>query len=56
MFHVYWAATALLTMFIVGVIIVMLRWGPQLCKLRHTAIPDERDWGRKSYDHNISYS
>lgn len=56
MFHVYMAGPALLTMFIVGIIIILLRWGPDLCKVRHTAIPDERDWSKKSYDHTISYA
>lgn len=56
MFHVYWAGTAFLTMFIVGVIIVMLRCGPALCKVRHTTLSDEKDWGRESYDHSISYA
>ncbi|KAL3276045.1 hypothetical protein HHI36_020774, partial [Cryptolaemus montrouzieri] len=50
MLHVYWASTAFLTMFIVGVIIVLLKWGPQLCKVRHTALPDETEWRGKTYE------
>lgn len=56
-FLIMYPAVALLAMFIVGVIIVMLRWGPVICGLRHTALPDEKDWEEdKAYDHKISYA
>lgn len=55
-------AVAALAMFIVGVIIVMLRFGPQLCHLRHHTLPDDhnewrsddRVWRGEAYDHEIS--
>ncbi|XP_017780294.1 PREDICTED: uncharacterized protein LOC108565381 [Nicrophorus vespilloides] len=55
MFHVYWPATACLTLFlIVGVIMVMLRYGPRLCKLRHTALPTDADWEEKAFEQKVS--
>ncbi|XP_063910347.1 uncharacterized protein LOC135127711 [Zophobas morio] len=57
MFHVYWPATACLTLFlIVGVIIAMLRYGPRLCKTRHVALPDDSEWQQKAYEQKISYA
>lgn len=55
-------AIAALAMFIVGVIIVMLRFGPQICHLRHHALPDDHhewrgpnnEWRGEAYDHEIS--
>lgn len=41
---------------IVGVIIVMLRFGHRLCKLRHTALPDDNDWEDKAYEQKVSYA
>jgi hypothetical protein len=29
--HVFWPATAALTMFVVGVIMILLKWGPEIC-------------------------
>ncbi|XP_068918302.1 uncharacterized protein wrm2 [Tenebrio molitor] len=57
MFHVYWPATACLTLFlIVGVIIVLLRWGPRFCKTRHVALDVERDWQQQAYEQKVSYA
>ncbi|XP_065171757.1 uncharacterized protein wrm2 [Atheta coriaria] len=57
MLHIYWPVTACVTMFlIVGVIIVMLRFGHRLCKLRHTALPDDNDWEDKAYEQKVSYA
>lgn len=59
MFHVYWPATACLTLFlIVGVIIAMLRCGPRLCGLRHTTFVDEEngEWDdERAYEQKVSY-
>lgn len=42
---------------IIGVIIVMLKFGPQICGLRHHAIPNEREWEEdKAYEQGISYA
>lgn len=34
----------------------MLRYGPKLCKLRHTAKPPEYDWEDKTYEQKVSYA
>ncbi|XP_016969422.2 uncharacterized protein LOC108037377 [Drosophila rhopaloa] len=49
-------AVAFLALFIVGVIMVMLRFGPRLCGLRHHALPDDDDLREKTYEHEISYA
>ncbi|XP_056631343.1 uncharacterized protein LOC130441610 [Diorhabda sublineata] len=57
MFHLYWPATCALTLFlIVGVIMVMLKWGPVICKTRHTALPDRKvyQYGVRAYEQEIS--
>lgn len=57
MFHVYWPATAALTMFVLlAVIFVMLRYGPRLCKTRHVAHFDDNDWEDKTYEQKVSYA
>lgn len=57
MFHVYWPAVTALTMFVfLGVIVVMLKYGPRLCKTRHTAKPNEFDWQDKTYEQKVSYA
>lgn len=57
MFHVYWPATAALTMFILlAVIFVMLRYGPRICKTRNVTKPDENDWEYKTYEQRVSYA
>lgn len=55
MFHVYWPATACLTLVLIcGVIYTMLRWGPRICKTRHVALPDRDVWQTKTYSQEIS--
>lgn len=57
MFHVYWPATACLTLvLIVGVIIVMLRWGPRLCRTRNVALPERTDWQHRVYEQTVTYA
>lgn len=57
MFHVYWPAVAALTMIVfLGVIVVMLKFGPRLCKTRHTAKPTDFDWQDKTYEQKVSYA
>lgn len=56
-FIVLYPAVALLAMFIVGVIIIILRFGPVLCGLRHTALPDIQEWeDGKTYDQRVSFA
>lgn len=55
MFHVYWPATACLTLVLIcGVIYTMLRWGPRICKTRHVALPERSAWQTKAYSQDIS--
>jgi hypothetical protein len=57
MFHVYWPAVTALTMIVfLGVIVIMLKYGPRLCKTRHTAKPNEFDWQDKTYEQKVSYA
>lgn len=56
MFHVYWPACAALTMVVLGVIVVILKYGNRLCKVRHTTNPTEDDWEDKAYDQKISFA
>jgi len=56
-FLVMYPAVAMLAMFIVGVIIILLRYGPVICGVRHHALPDIREWeGQKAYDQRVSYA
>lgn len=55
-FIILFPAVAALALFIVGVIIIMLRYGPRLCGLRHHALPDNEEYRERSYDHDISYA
>lgn len=56
-FLILYPAVALLAMCIVGVIMVLLRFGPVICGVRHHALPDDREWEEdKAYDHKISYA
>ncbi|XP_014210540.1 uncharacterized protein LOC106640871 [Copidosoma floridanum] len=54
--HVFWPASTALTMFVVGVIVVMIKYGPRLCKLRHEVLPSEQDWESKTYSRDVSVS
>lgn len=55
-FIVLYPAVAALALFIVGVIMIMLRFGPRLCGLRHHAIPNDEEYREGTYDHEISYA
>ncbi|XP_073838355.1 wurmchen 2 transmembrane micropeptide [Musca autumnalis] len=55
-FIILYPAVAALALFIVGVIMIMLRFGPRLCGLRHHALPDREDWQERAYEHEISYA
>lgn len=47
----------MLAMFIVGVIIILLRFGPVICGVRHHALPDIKEWeDEKAYDQRVSYA
>jgi len=55
-FIVLFPAVAMLALFVVGVIMILLRFGPQICHVRHTALPDDREWADKAYEQGISYA
>ncbi|EFN73109.1 hypothetical protein EAG_02035 [Camponotus floridanus] len=42
--HVFWPASACLTLFVVCVIIVLLKYGTRVCKLRHEPLPSDQEW------------
>lgn len=56
----YWAvlfpALSFVLALIMGVIIVLLKYGPQICGVRHHAISDDPDSPDDGYDQNISYA
>lgn len=55
-FIILYPAVAALALFIIGVIIIMLRFGPRLCGLRHHALPDNNEWRERAFEHDISYT
>lgn len=55
-FIALYPAIALLAMFIVLVIMILLRHGPKICKVRHHTLPDEKEWEEKTFDHAVSYA
>lgn len=54
--HVYWPATAILTLFVVGVIMILLKYGPRFCKTRNTPLPTNADLQDRAYSHRVSLS
>lgn len=56
MFHVYWPPLTFLALFVAVVIMVMLKYGPRWCKLRHTTKPEEYEWEDKAYEQHVSYA
>lgn len=57
-YAVLFPALAFVLALIMGVIIVLLKYGPQICGVRHHAIgTDDRDWTDvQAYDQTISYA
>ena len=56
MYYIYWPLTAFLTLFlVVGVIMILLRFGPLICKTRHHALPDRNDWQHRAYAQPIGF-
>lgn len=54
MFHVYWPMSAFVTLiFVVGTIIAILKWGPKLCKVRHTTLPENEHWQHRAYEQQV---
>lgn len=46
---------AFLVMFILGVIVVLLKFGPRIFGVRHDALPEEQEWeDEQAYHHSIS--
>lgn len=57
MFHVYWPATAALTLLlIVGVIMWILKYGHRCLNLRHHTFNDDVEYaGGQAYEHRVAY-
>lgn len=56
-FMLIYPTVAVLTLFVLVVIILMLRFGGKLCRLRHTAFADQDDWNNEEvYEHKVSYA
>ncbi|XP_050683943.1 uncharacterized protein LOC126978868 [Leptidea sinapis] len=56
-FLLIYPAVAALTLFIIVVIMVMLRFGATCCKLRHTAFANQEDWlEEEAYEQKVSYA
>lgn len=56
-FLVMYPAVAMLAMFVVGVIIILLKFGPVICGVRHHALPDMKEWeDEKAYEQTVSYA
>lgn len=56
-YAVLFPALAFVLALIMGVIIVLLKYGPRICGVRHHAITSDRDWADdQAYDQNISYA
>ncbi|KAH0955939.1 hypothetical protein HN011_007938 [Eciton burchellii] len=54
--HIFWPATACLTLFVVCVIILLLKYGARVCKLRHEPLPSDQEWEGKAYSRKLSVS
>ncbi|XP_033222883.1 uncharacterized protein LOC117176726 [Belonocnema kinseyi] len=54
--HVFWPASAVLTLFVVGVIMILLKFGPRICKTRHVPFPSDEEWEEKAYSREMSVS
>ncbi|XP_031828170.1 wurmchen 2 transmembrane micropeptide [Nomia melanderi] len=54
--HIFWPATTCLTLIVVCVIIVILKYGSRLCKLRHSTLPSDQEWEGKAYSRKLSVS
>jgi len=56
-FHIFSPALAVLVLFIACCIMILVRWGPKLCKVRHTARDeDDEPWRNETYEQRVSYA
>lgn len=55
-FIVLYPAVAALAMFVIGVIMVILRFGPRMCGVRHTALTSHHEWDDQVYEQKVSYA
>ncbi|XP_071445916.1 uncharacterized protein wrm2 [Hetaerina americana] len=56
MFHPYWPPLTALALFVIGSIILVLKYGPKLCKARHEPRPSDDEWEDKTYEQKVSYA
>lgn len=54
--HVFWPASTVLTLFVIGVILALLKYGPRFFKMRHDTLSNDREWDDKTYSRDVSVS
>lgn len=56
-FMMLYPAVAVVSMFVLMVIILILRFGARLCKLRHTTLREQDYWNDDdAYEQKVSYA
>lgn len=56
-FLMIFPAVAILSLFVLMVIILILRFGARWCKLRHSAFVETETWNEDAaYEHKVSYA
>ncbi|XP_039763880.1 uncharacterized protein LOC120636463 [Pararge aegeria] len=56
-FLMLYPAIAILSLFVLMVIILILRFGARWCKLRHTTFADQDLWNEtEAYEQKVSYA
>lgn len=56
-FLMLYPAVAVLSLFVLMVIILMLRFGARWCKLRHNTLNDQEYWNEDdAYEQKVSYA
>ncbi|XP_032527720.1 uncharacterized protein LOC116777993 [Danaus plexippus] len=55
-FLMIYPAVAILSLFVLMVIILILRFGARWCKLRHSTFADQECWHEEAYEQKVSYA
>ncbi|XP_045784961.1 uncharacterized protein LOC123880715 [Maniola jurtina] len=56
-FLMMYPAVAILSLFVLMVIILILRFGSRWCRLRHTTFADQEIWNEEeAYEQKVSYA
>lgn len=53
---ILYPAVAILALFVLGVVVVIIKHGPRLCKVRHHALTTQYDWEDHAYEQKVSYA